>query len=155
MENMARIIKWRVFSILRLNISQRRKMLSVIRPYIHQLYYWIIYHPGLKFGRAKLQWKKKLLPTVLSLEWNDWQTVVLHFRLWKFYNFSHKLVEMQNSKWWLNESDNLNMSLKLNHLKTVQIWSNLDIWTFGASRNTLIRTGSVVSSFFSFSLMII
>ena len=53
-----------------------------------------------------------------------------------------------------NESDNLNISLKLDYLKTVQIWLNLDI----ASRNTVtlvvmivIRTGSVVSSFLSFS----
>ena len=126
MENMARMVKWGVFSILRLNISQQRKNVVIIS-YIHQLYCWIIHHPGLKLGRVKLQGKKKLLPTVHSLEWNDSQTVILHFRLWKFYNFSHKTVEMQNFKWWLNESYNLNMSLKLNHLKTVQIWSNLDI----------------------------
>ena len=62
--------------------------------------------------------------TLFRMEWFS-NKVILHFRLQKFYNFRHKTVEMQNFKCCENESDSLNISLKLNYLKTFQIWPNL------------------------------
>ena len=62
---------------------------------------------------------------LIRMEWFS-NRVILHFWLWKFYNYSHKTIKMQNFKWWHNESDNLNMSLKLNYLKNVQIWRWFD-----------------------------
>ena len=65
----------------------------MIGPYVHQLYFRTIYRSGLKFGRAKLQGKRKLLATVRSPEWNGPQTKSF-YRLGcgKFNNFDHKTV---------------------------------------------------------------
>ena len=65
----------------------------MIGPYVHQLYFWTIYRSGLKFGRAKLQGKRKHLATVRSPEWNGPQTKSFNMLGGgKFNNFDHKTV---------------------------------------------------------------
>lgn len=63
--------------------SKEGKKNLMIGTYVHQLYFWKIYHPGLKFGKANLQGKRRRLAALCSLEWNGSQTVALPFGLWK------------------------------------------------------------------------
>ena len=65
----------------------------MLGPYVHQLHFSTIDRPGLKFSRAKLRGKRKLLAAVRSLGWNGPQTKSFYILGYgKFYNFDYKEV---------------------------------------------------------------